>query len=101
MDHLFLRFGDLPELAAGGDDELEFVGGVDGAAAAGIARAEKPQDQATGPAHEKKYGAGESEERFHGSGHGEGDLLGGVWGVGVGGGFAGGGVAVGARAAGG
>ncbi len=46
--------GNLAELAAGGDDELEFVGGVNGAAAAGVARAEEAQDQAAGAAHEKK-----------------------------------------------
>ena len=40
VDHLFLKLGDLAELAAGGDDELEFVGGVDGAAAAGRLRSE-------------------------------------------------------------
>ena len=58
MDHLFLRLGDLAELAAGGDDELEFVGRVDGAAAAGVARSEEAQDQAAGAAHEKQHGTG-------------------------------------------
>ncbi len=76
VNHLFLRLGNLAELAAGGDDELEFVGRMNGAAAAGVAGAEKPQDQAAGSAHEKKHGAGEGEERFHRSGHGQGDLLG-------------------------
>ena len=49
---------------------------MDGAAAAGVTRAEKPQDQTAGPAHEKKHGASEGEECFHGSGHGEGDVFG-------------------------
>ena len=84
VDHFLLRLGNLAELAAGGDDELEFVGRVDGAAAAGFAGAEEPQDQAAGAAHEKKHGAGEGEERFHGRGHGEGDLLGALQGESLG-----------------
>src|ERR1700691_1903568 len=88
VDHLFLRGGNLADLAAGGDDELEFVGGVDGAAAAGITGAEKPQDQASGAAHEKKYGACEGEERFHGSSHSQGDLLGALQGESLGDEFA-------------
>src|SRR5580693_7752832 len=76
VDHFFLRLGDLAELAAGGNDELEFVGGVDSAAAAGVAGTEEAQDQAAGTAHEEKYGAGQGEESFHRSGHGQGNLLG-------------------------
>jgi hypothetical protein len=28
MDHVLLRFGQVPQTAAGGDDQLEFLGGV-------------------------------------------------------------------------
>ena len=83
VDHLFLELGDLAELAAGGDDELEFVGRVDGAAAARVAGAEEPQHQAAGAAHEKQHGAGEGEEGFHGRGDGQGDLLGALQGQGL------------------
>ena len=41
VDHLFLKFGNLAELAAGGDDQLEFVGRVDRASAAVGLRAEQ------------------------------------------------------------
>ena len=84
VDHLFLRLGNLAELAAGGDDEFEFVGRVDGATAAGFAGAEKSQNQAAGAAHEEKHRAGESEKRLHGRGHGEGNLLGALQGKSLG-----------------
>ena len=76
VDHFFLERGNLAELAAGGDDQLEFVGRMNGASAAGLAGAEDPQNQAAGAAHEKKNGTGEGEEGLHGRGDGEGDLLG-------------------------
>ena len=41
VNHLFLEFRNLSELAAGGDDEFEFVGGVNSASAAGGLCAEK------------------------------------------------------------
>src|ERR1700722_13547013 len=40
VNHFFLRLRDLAELAAGCGSEVEFVGGVDGAAAASSARSE-------------------------------------------------------------
>ena len=76
VDHLFLKLGNLAELAAGGHDELEFVGRVNGAAAAGGLRAEQPQHQAAGAAHEEEDGARKGEESLHGRGDGEGNLLG-------------------------
>ena len=76
VDHLFLKLGNLAELAAGGDDEFEFVGRVDGASAAGRLRTKHPQNQATGAAHEEQDGARKGEEGLHGRGHGESDLLG-------------------------
>ena len=82
VDHLFLRFGNLAELAAGRDNEFEFIGRVDRAAAAGFAGAEEAQHQATGTAHEEKQRAGEGEECFHGRCNGEGDLLGALQGQG-------------------
>ena len=39
-------------------------------------RAEQAQNEAAGAAHEKEDGAREGEERLHGRGDGEGDLLG-------------------------
>src|SRR5579864_153597 len=58
VDHFFLEFGNLAELAAGSHDELEFVGGMNWAAAPSGVRAENPQDQATGAPHKKKDGTG-------------------------------------------
>ena len=76
VDHFFLRLGNLAELAAGGDDELEFVGRMNGAPRR-VSRAPKiRKHQAAGAAHEEKYRAGEGEERLHGRGHGQGNLLG-------------------------
>ena len=54
VDHFLLRLGDLPELAAGGDDELKFVRGVNGAAPAGFMGAESAQDKASGTAHDEE-----------------------------------------------
>ena len=76
VNHLFLKLGNLAELAAGGHDEFEFVGRVNGAAAAGGLCAEQPQNQAAGAAHEEQDGARKGEEGLHGRGDGEGDLLG-------------------------
>ena len=76
MNHFFLRFWNLAELAAGGDDELEFVGGVDGAAAARVAGSEEAQDEAAGAAHEEEQRTRDGQERFHRSGDGQRDLLG-------------------------
>ena len=76
MDHLFLEFGNLAELAAGGHDQFEFVGRMNGASAAGRLGAEQPQYQAAGASHEEQQRAGDSEESLHGRGDGQGDLLG-------------------------
>jgi hypothetical protein len=88
VDHFLLRRGNLAELAAGGDDELEFVGGVDRASTAGVPRAEESQDEAAGTAHEKKQRASDGEERFHRSSHGKRDLLGALEGESLGNKFA-------------
>src|ERR1700677_617380 len=64
VDHFFLRLGNLAELAAGGDDEFEFVGGGDGSGPAAFGAAEKFQERAAGTAHEKQEGHGQGEERF-------------------------------------
>ena len=66
----------MSELAAGGDNEFEFIGRVNRAAAAGFARTENPQDQAAGAPHEKKQGASQGKECFHGCSDRQGDLLG-------------------------
>ncbi len=76
VNHFFLRLGNLAELAAGGDDELEFIRRVNGAAATGFAGTEESQHQTAGAAHEEEQGASEGEESFHGCGDGEGYLLG-------------------------
>ena len=76
MNHLFLKFGDLAELAAGGDDELEFIGRVNRATAPRVLRAEDAKDQASGAAHKEEERAGQGEEGLHGCGNGQGDLLG-------------------------
>ncbi len=82
MNHLLLKLGNLAELAAGGHDQFEFVGGMDGTAAAGGLFAKKAQDQAARAAHEKQNGTREGEESLHGSGNRQGHLLGALQGQG-------------------
>ncbi len=83
MDHLFLKLRNLAELAAGGHDELEFVGGVDGASAAGGLRSEHAKNQAPRAAHKEENGARQRQEGFHRRGDGEGYLLGALQGQGL------------------
>src|SRR5579872_211860 len=75
MDHLFLKFRNLSELAAGGDDEFELVGRMDSTAAASGLSAEHSQNQSAGAAHKVKHRACDGEEGLHGRGNREGDLL--------------------------
>ena len=88
VNHFFLELGNLAELAAGGDDEFEFVGRVDGATTPRVMGAEESQNQAAGAAHKEEDGAGDGEENLHGGGDGEGDLLGALQGQGLGNEFA-------------
>ncbi len=73
VDHLLLKLGNLAELAAGGHDELQFVGRVD-----------EPQDQATGPAHKEEDGTGERKKGLHGRSHRKRHLLSPLQGKGLG-----------------
>src|SRR5271167_1822108 len=63
VNHLFLERGDLSELAAGGDDKLEFVGRMYGALP-DLTRSKNPQYRAGGGAHGKNKGPGQGEENF-------------------------------------
>src|SRR5882724_4983029 len=52
VNHIFLEFGNLPEAAAGGHDEFEFVRGMDGALPR-ASRSERPEHYPRGAACEE------------------------------------------------
>ena len=74
MNDFFLEGRDLAELSAGSDDQLEFVGRVDGTLA-NLARAEYAEHDAGRPTHHKKEGAADGEENVHGACDGQGNLF--------------------------
>ena len=76
MDHFFLKFRDLAELAAGGHDQFEFVGRVDGASTTCRLGPKETQHHASGAAHKEQDRTRQGEERLHGRGDRKGNLLG-------------------------
>ena len=75
VNHLFLQFGNLSELAAGGDDQFEFIRGVYGTSARWLG-AEDTVELILRTPHDVEKGAGQGEEDFHRRRDREGDLLG-------------------------
>src|ERR1035438_1354914 len=83
MDHVLLRLGQVPQTATGGDDQLEFLGGVYVAVRAAL-QVERPRDgvgRTLDDHHEGQHGAVEEEEQRSGQrgqpvGLGDGQILG-------------------------
>ena len=75
QQHLFLRGRKLSGGVSGGDDQLEFVGRVDGPVA-DVAGSEGAENEPGGAAHADGERSGEGEKDVHGRGDREGDSLG-------------------------
>src|SRR2546423_9638384 len=74
MDHLLLSRRNLAKLAAGSDNEFQFIRRVNGAMPQ-LAGAKKAQHGPGRTAHEEKDGPSQSEENIHGRCHCQSDLL--------------------------